>query len=234
MTKREILWEDQMSYHKKDEEDYLSMLRDNDRLLVNQIYVQYHRMDAQDLIRYNYDHFPYYAINCSLAKDLLSKKQMEEIESARPHIEGHILYTIGYQGISLEAYLNKLIKNDIRVLVDVRNNPISQKFGFSKFLLLQYCATLNIQYIHYPEVGIQSAFRQELKTQTDYDSLFEVYKDQILTGTLLTQQSIIDLLIERQRIALTCFEANIHQCHRKHLAESICRLPAWQYELKHI
>jgi hypothetical protein len=30
---------------------------------------------------------------------------------------------------------------------------------------------------------------------------------------------------------LTCFEANICQCHRKHLAEAIIQLPQWKYEL---
>jgi len=234
MTKKEILLEDQVSYYKKDKKDYLSALKESDRLLVNQIYVQYHKMDGHDLMRYTYVHFPYYAINSSVAKDLLTKNQIEKIVSERPHVEGYILYTIGYEGISLESYLNKLIKSDIRVLVDVRNNPISQKFGFSKPLLMRYCASLNIEYMHYPEVGIQSAFRQELKTQADYDNLFEEYKDQTLTRTLSIQQSILNLLTEKQRIALTCFEANINQCHRKHLAESICHLPTWQYELKHI
>jgi uncharacterized protein (DUF488 family) len=234
MSKRDILWKDQTSYHKKDKKDYLSILKDADRLLVNQIYLQFHKMDGQDLMRYTYEHFPYYAINSSVAENLLTKEQLEKIASERPHLEGHILYTIGYEGISLEAYLNKLIKNDVRVLVDVRNNPLSQKFGFSKSLLIRFCASLNIEYVHYPEVGIQSAFRQELKTQTDYDNLFKGYKDQTLTRTISTQQKILDLLIEKQRIALTCFEANIHQCHRKHLAESISHLPEWQYELKHI
>lgn len=234
MIKREILSEDQISYRKRDDKDYLSILKDNDRLLVNQIYVQFRKMDGHDLMRYTYEHFPYYAINSSVAKDLLSKKQLEKIASDRPHVEGHILYTIGYEGISLEAYLNKLIKNDVRVLVDVRNNPLSQKFGFSKSLLMRYCKSLNIEYIHYPEVGIQSTFRHELKTQADYDSLFQAYKDKTLRANFSTQQSILKLLKEKQRIALTCFEANINQCHRKHLAESICTLPGWRYKIKHI
>jgi uncharacterized protein (DUF488 family) len=42
------------------------------------------------------------------------------------------------------------------------------------------------------------------------------------------------LLKKYKRIALTCFEANICQCHRKHLAEAITSLPGFSYELKHI
>jgi uncharacterized protein (DUF488 family) len=45
---------------------------------------------------------------------------------------------------------------------------------------------------------------------------------------------IFDLLKHGKRIALTCFEANVNQCHRKHLAEAISFLPEFNYELKHI
>jgi uncharacterized protein (DUF488 family) len=42
------------------------------------------------------------------------------------------LFTIGYKGKSLEGFLNLLMKNEIAILVDVRHNPISGKFSFSK------------------------------------------------------------------------------------------------------
>ena len=76
--------------------------------------------------------------------------------------------------------------------------------------------------------------RKELKTKTDYDNLFDIYKKQNLKKTISQQQRILNLLKDRKRIALTCFEANICQCHRKHLAEAIITLPEWNYELKHI
>jgi hypothetical protein len=43
MTRREIESEDQISYHKRDKKDYLAILKNNGQLLVNQIYVQWHR-----------------------------------------------------------------------------------------------------------------------------------------------------------------------------------------------
>jgi len=144
------------------------------------------------------------------------------------------LFTIGYEGISLEAYLNKLIKNNVQVLVDVRRNPLSMKYGFSKNSLKKFCENLGIQYMHFPEVGIDSNQRQELNTQKDYDELFEHYKLNNLKNTKQTQATILDVLKSNKRIALTCFEANICQCHRKSLAEAIVALPDFNYELKHI
>jgi uncharacterized protein (DUF488 family) len=120
-------------------------------------------------------------------------------------------------------------------LVDVRNNPLSMKYGFSKSQLKKYCASLGIEYVHIPEVGIQSDQRQELNTQSDYDKLFAVYRKNNLSQTTTHRNNeILNMLKQHKRIALTCFEANICQCHRKHLAEAIETLLDFKYEVKHI
>ncbi|MFI5139882.1 MAG: DUF488 family protein [Sphingobacteriales bacterium] len=108
------------------------------------------------------------------------------------------------------------------------------KYGFSKSLLKRFCESIGIQYLHFPEVGIESNQRQELNCQKDYDNLFKLYKTTNLTKTSKTQSAIFDILKSNKRIALTCFEANICQCHRKPLAEAIASLPGFNYELKHI
>lgn len=234
MVQKGFLTEDEVTYSKKDKKNYIALLDEEDRKLVNEVYELYSTKDAVSLMKHTYLNFPYYAINSTMAAKLLSHEQLQKVEASRPLLSNTVLYTVGYEGISLEAYLNKLIKQDVKVLVDVRNNPMSQKFGFSKSQLVKYCEGLNIKYVHYPEVGVQSEYRQELKTQSDYDSLFGTYKKKTLTTTIVTQESILKLLIENKRIALTCFEANICQCHRKHLAEAISKLPQWHYEIKHI
>ena len=234
MVKKDFLTEDETGYIKKDSTNYLSLLDAEDKRLLNQAYLLYNKMDADGLMKHTYTNFPYYAINSATAERLLTEEQLKKVNAVRPALNNTTLYTIGYEGISLEAYLNKLIKNDIKVLVDVRNNPLSQKFGFSKSQLIRYCEGLKIEYIHFGEVGIQSEYRQELKEQSDYDSLFKNYKKKTLPNTISTQEKILDLLRVKKRIALTCFEANICQCHRKHLAEAITQLKEWNYELKHI
>ena len=234
MVSKGLLAEDETGYLKKDSRFYLSTLDKEDKKLIDQAYFLYHKMDGESLMKHTYMNFPYYAINSTTAERLLNGQQFDKIKAIRSDLTATGLYTIGYEGISLEAYLNKLIIHDIKVLVDVRNNPLSQKFGFSKSQLIRYCETLRIEYIHFGDVGIQSEYRQELKDQSDYDNLFNSYKSKTLPNTISTQEKILSLLIERKRIALTCFEANICQCHRKHLAEAITQLPGWNYELKHI
>ncbi len=234
MVQKGFLAEDETGYSKNDRKNYLSLLDEEDKKLVNQVYMLFNKMDGNGLMKHTYTNYPYYAINSTTAEKILTKAQFDKVNTFRPALTHTILFTIGYEGISLEAYLNKLVKNDIKVLVDVRNNPLSQKFGFSKSQLIRYCEGLNIEYMHFGDVGIQSEYRQELKEQSDYDNLFNNYKKKTLPKTISTQEKILALLMDKKRIALSCFEANICQCHRKHLAEAITQLPKWNYELKHI
>ncbi len=234
MVRKGMLSETTSHFTNNEVTDYFKALKEADKKLMLEIKTQYGQMNAYALMKHTYLNFPYWAINSVKAKEILSSEQLEKVNSNRPKNNDTVLFTIGYEGISLEEYLNRLLKNDVKILVDVRNNPLSMKYGFSKSQLQRYCSSLGINYVHYPEVGIQSEQRQELNTQSDYDKLFAVYCENNLTKTIASQEKILNLLNEHKRIALTCFEANICQCHRKHLAEAIENLPNFKYKVKHI
>lgn len=234
MVKNGNLDEASNLYTKIEKVNYISTLKDNDKKILREIKTDFGSMGTDALTKHTYINYKYYAINSIKAKKLLSDAEYSKVLSCRPNNDSTILYTIGYEGISLEEYLNRLIKNDIKILVDVRNNPLSMKFGFSKTQLKNFCEKVNIQYIHIPEVGIESAQRQELNSQNDYDRLFVAYRKKTIQNTLSHQEKILELLKEKKRIALTCFEADICKCHRKHLAEAITNLPGWNYQLKHV
>jgi uncharacterized protein (DUF488 family) len=234
MVTRGFLNEDEKSFEKKDKTDYLKQLKPADLKLLQEVKANYGKMSATALMKHTYINFPFYATRSEAAENILTKDELEKVTKAKPKGNKTVLFTIGYEGISLEEYLVRLLKNDVKVLVDVRNNPLSMKYGFSKSQLKKYCASLGIEYVHIPEVGIQSDQRQELNTQSDYDKLFAVYRKNNLSKTTISQNEILKLLKQHKRIALTCFEANICQCHRKHLAEAIETLPDFNYEVKHI
>lgn len=234
MVTRGFLTEDEKTFTKKDPTDYLKQLKHADLKLLQEVKTNYGKMSAKALMKHTYINFPFYTIKSEVAENILSEDELEKVAKAKPKSNKTVLFTIGYEGISLEEYLVRLLKNDVKVLVDVRNNPLSMKYGFSKSQLKKYCGSLGIDYVHIPEVGITGDQRQELNTQSDYDKLFAVYRKNNLTHTITQQQQILNLLKQHKRIALTCFEANICQCHRKHLAEAIEHLPGFDYEVKHI
>ena len=233
MVRKGILYEDDKKFEKLDQTDYLNQIKQDDFTLLSKIKSTYGKMNATDLMRYTYMNYPFYAIK-SQAKNILTEEEWDTVHQSRTIGEKTVLFTIGYESISLEEYLVRLLKNDVKVLIDVRNNPLSMKYGFSKKSLKKYCNSLSIEYVHIPEVGIKSDQRRALQTQSDYDQLFEAYRENNLTKTIDSQLFILDLLKQHKRIALTCFEANVCQCHRKHLSEAIGKLAGFDYELNHI
>ena len=234
MVKHGQISDDKSSFFKLDSTNYISTLKEHDKKILIEIKNSYGKLSAIALMKHTYINHNYFAVNSVKAKEILTEDQFAKVIAAKQINNSTVLYTIGYQGISLEEYLNRLIKNDVKVLVDVRNNPLSMKFGFSKNQLKTFCANFGIEYLHIPEVGIKSDQRQELNSQKDYDLLFDKYKKVNLRNTLIYQNKLLELLKKKKRIALTCFESDICQCHRKYLAEAITNLPQWSYELKHI
>ena len=234
MVRKGLLEESEKDFIKLDKKNYLKLLILEDQKHLLRVKTEYGGMSGRSLIKQTYMNYPFYATKSEMAVNILDKQELEKVESAKPKSNKTILFTIGYEGISLEEYLVRLLKNDVKILVDVRNNPLSMKYGFSKTLLKRYCESLGMKYIHIPEVGIQSYQRQELNTQADYDKLFKVYRSHNLTKTKKAQTEIFNLLKENKRVALTCFEANICQCHRKPLVEAIESLPGFKYKVEHI
>jgi hypothetical protein len=167
------------------------------------------------LIKLVYEQYSYYAINSKTAQLLMDNKGMARImaEKNRLRQSGRMLFTIGYEGITVEKYLNILIKNDVRVLCDVRNNPLSRKFGFSKNSLQKYFGNIGIEYVHMPELGIVSEKRNSLNSDEDYQNLFEDYKTSLSKRQKYLGQ-VRQLLQVKNRIALTCFERDPAHCHR--------------------
>lgn len=234
MVNKGILSEDDSRIVKLDTTNYLQQLKQDDHRLLLEVKTNFGKMSTRDLIRHTYLLDPFYATNSKIAKNILTADELKKVDEFNSRKQGTILHTIGYEGLSLEKYLVRLLMNNVKVLLDVRSNPISMKFGFSKNQLKKYCEFLGIQYKHIPELGISSEIRKKFKSQRTYEKLFDYYLQNIIPETLELQYHVLNLLAEHQSIALTCFEANPHQCHRKLLAEAIAQLPGFKYEVNHI
>lgn len=207
---------------------------ERDMHFLHELCQQYRYKARNDLLRELYEQYPYYAQRSKILDEILDDEAKRRIRQCQDEESRIVLFTIGYEGRSLENYLNTLIRNSIKILVDVRNNPVSMKPGFSKSQLRTYCESLGIEYIHIPEVGIVSELRKNLKSQEDYEELFTAYRREILPTTVSFQQRILNILLHYHRIALTCFEAESQRCHRSHLADAISKLPEFSYEVVHL
>lgn len=180
---------------------------------------------GEGLVAEVYRRYPYFAIRSKMAERILAGDDLAllAIESSKPPAGKPGLATIGYEGRSLESYLNKLLKNGVSLLCDVRKNAFSHKYGFSKRPLQRGCEAVGIRYEHLPELGIASDKRQELNTQADYDALFDIYEREILPQRAGALERIRDWMTSGERVALTCFELSPHQCHRHCVADEMHR-----------
>ena len=202
-------------------ENFINTLLEEDRKQLQLLKRNFSDYSTGDLIRYVYLNYPYFAINSEIASKYMSKGELKIIENFKHKNKEPKLFTIGYEGKSLEQYLNSLIQNNIKVLCDVRKNALSRKYGFSKKTLENACETVNIKYLHLPELGIISEKRKELNNQIDYDNLFLEYEKTVLSFQKKTLALIFDLIKNYKRVALTCFEALPKQCHRTRVANAI-------------
>jgi len=180
---------------------------------------------GEDLIRLTYEKHPEMAIRSEIAGNLFPKTSevVAQINRMKNLSPGVPLLSLGYEGRTLESYLQVLLAAKTEVLCDVRKMPLSRKFGFSKKTLEAACKSLGIEYRHYPELGIPKEDRADLKSQSDYDNLFCRYQETVLKTTLASKAvDEIALLVKNGRnIALTCFEKLPEQCHRTRVLRRI-------------
>jgi hypothetical protein len=133
------------------------------------------------------------------------------------------VYTAGYEGLSVDRFLDMLMRGGIGRIIDVRNNPSSRRYGFHKGTLTRLAAGLAIDYVHFPALGIPSARRRGLPADADRAVLFEEYERTTLESEVLDQARVADLMRERPGV-LVCMEADPSCCHRSRLASRIARL----------
>jgi uncharacterized protein (DUF488 family) len=191
--------------------------------ILNVFMTKYCDLRGDDLVAYTYRTYPYYGIRSDIAQKVLHSDPiaLRKIEEAKPLHGTPGLLTIGYEGLSLEAYLNLLINTGVTILCDVRRNPLSRKYGFSKNTLSKACSGVGIKYEHLPELGIESDQRKDLVSQSDYDRLFKEYEKNCLPLQGESIEKICEWIRSGQKVALTCYEHSPVQCHRHCVAEAV-------------
>ncbi len=188
------------------------------KMVLNDIISRYGIFTTQELIQYVYREYPQFAIKSCIADSILSAAEMNNVQKEKPNNEKPALFTIGYEGRSIDKYLSYLVFAGIKMLIDVRANAISMKPEFSERNLSNFCKLMDIEYVHIPELGISSEQRKKIK---DKEILFKNYQDVLETNCTDYLDQIVKLALENKRIALTCFEGNPEECHRSIVAKKV-------------
>ena len=142
------------------------------------------------------------------------------------------LFTAGYEGTTIDGFIDRLQANRINCVLDVRYFPFSRKPGFSKTKLARRLNQSKIKYVHLRELGTPKKFRENLKSTGNYSDFFKKM-NKYLAGKKDAIEEAYHYVMHK-RCCLMCFEQLSAQCHRKIVARKIKIRDGNGLQIKHI
>jgi len=134
------------------------------------------------------------------------------------------LYTFGYEGLDIEAFIARLKTAGVHSVVDVRELPLSRKKGFSKTAFCEHLKQAGIGYFHTPSLGCPKPIRDRYRTDGDWDRYSRDYLVYLDTRKETVQE--LAKLARATTACLVCFEADHTRCHRTYVARTAYLLGA--------
>lgn len=189
-------------------------LSQTERSSVTDVSRKYGKMRQRTLLQDVYRRYPHYASRSELT-DLHHDRQ-PQTPVAEP-----AAYTAGYERKSVDAFFDGLLRAGIRVVIDVRANPVSRKYGFAGSSMAGIAKKLDLGYTHLPSLGIPSKARAGLGSKASYQRLLDRYERH-----LPEHASEIDALSKQMQVApsvLVCVESDVECCHRSRLATAVSK-----------
>jgi hypothetical protein len=148
----------------------------------------------------------------------LAERMPRESPRAPPAPAG-VVYTVGYRGVSIDGFLDALLRRGMGRVVDVRANPASRRLGFHKSTLARLCAEVGLAYAHFPTLGVAKELRAEAASTDAWNRVFEDYA--VRVRTLVAELDSVAALLAEQPSALMCAEQRAVDCHRSRLATAL-------------
>lgn len=129
--------------------------------------------------------------------------------------------TVGYEGRTLDQFIEILLNNKIKQLIDVREIAFSRKNGFSKTALAEKLKENHIVYRHFPQLGTPKYIREDYYKSHNFSTLSERFEEHFqTTGAKEVLDDAIGLASIRKS-ALMCFERSASKCHRSIIAKKM-------------
>ena len=131
----------------------------------------------------------------------------------------NVLYTIGYEGRSIDEFVACLKSSSVTVVVDIRELPLSRKRGFSKSPLKERLEQEGLSYLHIRELGSPREIRNKLHENQDYQSFFESFVEYLGSKTDAIER-VYEFAFD-SICCLMCYERDADHCHRSVVAQKI-------------
>lgn len=183
---------------------------------VTRLIDKYGKTSQDALVEMVYREYPWFALNSELLERSLDA--FDNVPEAQPAV-----YTAGYEGKSIDSFLNSLLERGMKTIIDVRANPVSRKYGFSKNRLGYLCGKLDLNYHPMPGLGIPSKNRVGLENYASYQCLLDQYEHSILSSRSDEVTALASCMGAKSSV-LVCVEEDVECCHRSRLAKAVANI----------
>ncbi|MEY9180592.1 DUF488 family protein [Bradyrhizobium sp. USDA 313] len=132
------------------------------------------------------------------------------------------LYTFGYEGLAIDAFVARLKSAGVETVIDVRANPLSRKRGFSKTVFATALRAAGIEYRHVVAMGCPKPVRDQYKV----DGNWATYTRGFMRHLSKNEAALSEVagLAKGSTCCLVCFEADYERCHRTFVARGAAKL----------
>jgi len=142
------------------------------------------------------------------------------------------LYTIGYEGRTLDELIGLLRHHTVDCVIDVREIALSRKPGFSKSGLSARLRDEAIDYVHIRQLGSPKLVRERLKRDGDYSTFFLAFQQHLADSLEAIELAYGHVL--RRHCCLLCFEKMASYCHRSCVAATLRQRDDGGLKVKHL
>lgn len=129
-----------------------------------------------------------------------------------------MLYTIGYEGLTIEAFVARLRAMGVARVIDVREAPVSRKPCFSKNALARALAAGGIAYSHERPLGCPREIRDRYRLDGDWQRYTRAFLRYL--GTRGAEIAALARRARVEKVCLVCYEADFSACHRSFVARA--------------
>ncbi|MEX0733671.1 MAG: DUF488 domain-containing protein [Steroidobacteraceae bacterium] len=132
------------------------------------------------------------------------------------------IFTVGYEGLELEVFLRQLRRASVRLVVDVRDMPLSRKRGFSKTALAEALCAAGMAYLHVRSLGCPKSVRDQYRADRDWNAYTAAFMKHLRKQSQAVSE--LAVLCEERSAALLCYEADAGFCHRTYVARAVAAM----------
>ena len=127
------------------------------------------------------------------------------------------VFTIGYEGKSIDEFVAQLKKAKVKRVVDVRHITSSRKRDFSKTRLSELLGKSGIEYVGMRDLGTPDEIRRFYRGGGDVKEFRRRYEEYLKKVPEAIDR--LESAVKEKTTAIMCYENDIATCHRFVLAK---------------